>query len=176
MHCIYFVLVDSDTAKTSEQARVFTHSMLQEEGFVDGGYFGGGIADWFVIGGRWSGELQAAKLGIDFDTVAEMLIHPKSDFGLSTDEIEAHGLELQKAWTKAGGQGTHPYSRDSYQEYGYDDDAIILDTALAENLKRKWKDTKDIDVFNHNDYDTFNLHKLTEEHNGNWLVVVDYHS
>lgn len=58
MHHRYFVLTDKANAKTSLQARTYVESWLNEEGFAgEGTRFSSSFCDWFVIGGRWSGEL-----------------------------------------------------------------------------------------------------------------------
>ena len=56
MHSLYFVLVDSKEF-TIDTARKYVYDALEEEGFISTGYWGGGKADWYVIGGRWSGVL-----------------------------------------------------------------------------------------------------------------------
>ena len=57
MHFRFLATCDRDTAETSEEARAYVLDTLLEEGFVGEGRWGGGLCDWFVIGGRWSGEL-----------------------------------------------------------------------------------------------------------------------
>lgn len=59
MHYRYLLLFNKEHAETSEEARNFAWDTLHEEGFVGGGEdrFSCSPSDWFVIGGRWSGEL-----------------------------------------------------------------------------------------------------------------------
>src|SRR5918992_1217574 len=53
MHYRFLVTCNSAAAKNSRQARRHAAQTLDAQGIV-GDY---GMADWFVIGGRWSGEL-----------------------------------------------------------------------------------------------------------------------
>jgi hypothetical protein len=56
-----YVLVPKDRAETSEEARNFVVDWLTDNGFTAEGHFVNGIADYFVIGGRWSGKLLTLK-------------------------------------------------------------------------------------------------------------------
>jgi hypothetical protein len=62
MHARFLVTFNKDEAETSLEARSYVTDYLQENGFVGEGRWGGGMADWFVIGGRWSGVLTLALL------------------------------------------------------------------------------------------------------------------
>jgi hypothetical protein len=57
MHTLVFVTVNADRNASSEQVRSQVFLELDVEGFVHPGRFSGGWGDWFVLGGRWSGEL-----------------------------------------------------------------------------------------------------------------------
>ena len=58
MHFRFFVTFEKGAAKTSHEAREYVLYTLHEECFsYSDGRWGGGMCDWFVIGGRWSGEL-----------------------------------------------------------------------------------------------------------------------
>lgn len=62
MHTLVFVTVGFDRNASSEAVRTHVFCELDMEGFVHPGRFSGGWGDWFVIGGRWSGEL-SRRLG-----------------------------------------------------------------------------------------------------------------
>lgn len=64
MHTQAIVTFNKDKAKNSEEARKYASDFLFKNGFTAQVYFCSGIADWFVIGGRWSGCLSKAK-GLD---------------------------------------------------------------------------------------------------------------
>ena len=63
MHYRFLVTFNKDEAETSEDARSYVTDYLHEHGFAGEGRWGGGLADWFVIGGRWSGELSRHSWG-----------------------------------------------------------------------------------------------------------------
>src|SRR5205823_12102965 len=56
-HYRFLVTFDCERAASSDEAREHVYDTLMHEGFCGEGRWGGGLADWFVIGGRWSGEL-----------------------------------------------------------------------------------------------------------------------
>src|SRR5947207_13443557 len=62
MHYRMLVTVDKEGIETSAQARLHVNQeLLQDTSFCgEGGHFSAPLADWFVIGGRWSGELSRA--------------------------------------------------------------------------------------------------------------------
>src|SRR5437773_4373193 len=60
MHTRMLVTLPLTRAKTSAGARRCVFKYLVEEGFIAEGRFAGGCADWFVIGGRWSGCLSGS--------------------------------------------------------------------------------------------------------------------
>ena len=63
MHALLYVLCPKDDVNTSNDAKNIVYNWLIEEHFVgEDGYFASPIADWLVIGGRWSGELTRIKL------------------------------------------------------------------------------------------------------------------
>ena len=57
MHNLFFVTIPKDNCETSNDAKNWADDTLNDNGFVGEGYYSGGKADWFVIGGRWSGIL-----------------------------------------------------------------------------------------------------------------------
>lgn len=58
MHFPYIVVLNKDDYANSQDARESAESLLTENGFCGDGYFNCGKADWFVVGGRWSGYLK----------------------------------------------------------------------------------------------------------------------
>ena len=57
MHYRFLVTLNKKYAETAKEARRQTEKYLDENGFVGEGRWSRGMADWFIIGGRWSGEL-----------------------------------------------------------------------------------------------------------------------
>lgn len=62
MHFRVFVMFDKDKAEQEQAAREYCYAELLGNGFVDQDkLFNDAWGDWFVIGGRWSGELLGAE-------------------------------------------------------------------------------------------------------------------
>jgi len=60
MHCLYFVLLPSDT-KLEDASTDATQTLTDNDFVSEGGYFNSSKSDWFVIGGRWSGEFSLVR-------------------------------------------------------------------------------------------------------------------
>src|SRR5574344_1079194 len=66
MHQIFFVTVSKEVTEDAEQAIYEADSILASNQFSsDGGFYSGAKADWYVIGGRYSGSFQMAQAGKD---------------------------------------------------------------------------------------------------------------
>jgi hypothetical protein len=89
-------------------------------------YGDGDIWDWYVIGGRWSGTLNSKSKEF-FEKVDA---HFKATYALNT------------IWTEIGGEGSNPYTRNSYNDFGYDDDAMAL--SECKDVVIEW--CKDVDI------------------------------
>ena len=58
MHVRFLATFNKENAATSPAARDCVQRYLNQEGFAgDNTRWSYGLADWFVVGGRWSGEL-----------------------------------------------------------------------------------------------------------------------
>ncbi len=152
MHCLYFVIFNREDAENSHQARLHAENTLLNENFsISEGFFGRGRADWFVIGGRWSGVLKRILLG------------------LSSDNKE----KLETTWKNAGIKEPTPYERDDCQSLGYEDDAMIIDQKLFDGLQKMYSD---VEIYDANDYREDTLSEFSaEELIGHWIVVIDYY-
>lgn len=179
MHYSYFVRLSKDEANTSKEARLRVYNLLEDEGFTNQGHFGAGKADWFVIGGRWSGQLQNLLLKKDFHDVAKNIVKAKHDF-ITNDDVKKHATELQKAWESIGGKGKHIWYRSSHESYGYDDDAMIITAPLLRALKNRYGKPDDfgdsVECYDSVLYTEINVSDLPKESIGDWLVIVDYHN
>lgn len=164
MHSLYFAILGRRHAKSSKQARYYASQRLRELGFVDNEdhLFGSGKCDWFVIGGRWSGELQIIQLG-----------GWKEFYRLrSTGNAKDTPQDIQNTWGKMGGKYNCPISRDRYNKLGYSDDAIVLTMKRVELLKNTRSDVQYVD-FDHGC--EREMLDLSSEDVGRWCVVIDYH-
>ena len=104
----------------------------------------GDVWDWYVIGGRWSGTLNS-KTKEFFEKVEA---HFKATYPerenefISTDMVKEQADTLNTIWSEIGGEGSNPYARSSYNDFGYDDDVVPLSECI--DVVNEWK--KDIEV------------------------------
>jgi len=181
-----------DQADNSEEARRYAIHYLEEEGFCDQRKFCYGPADWFVIGGRWSGELLLSHL--DEEKLEQfykepLVLHISQR---SSDE------EKEQVWSMfgqyfpefpsccagdwvgdwvaeilSGNNIELPYCRDSYRVEGYVDDAMPVDEAIYQRLLKEYEGKYESDEYKFIDLDG---DIVDIEFIGNkWIVVVDYH-
>lgn len=141
MHSRMLATINIDDADESSKARHLIYDRLLAEGFTEGGgHWPEGACDWFVIGGRWSGDLN--------DPVTQKML----------ESVEGE--------------------RDSYNEYGYEDDAKIVTDEIWERLFRSYYEgsaaEKYADIWDAND----NAPVTDKESlvGKKWVVVVDYHT
>lgn len=102
-------------------------------------YGDGDVWDWYVIGGRWSGTLNAKTE--EFFTKSEehfKSVYPDNDHPfLTTNMVSEQKEALEKIWTELGGNGLNPYARNTYSSMGYNDDIVPLTTCI--DVVNKWK-------------------------------------
>ena len=178
MHSLYFVKLKKDQARNSLEARQFTIQLLDEHGFASSdSYFGSAKADWFVVGGRWSGELSLLQLKKrDFFGAVKKIVGGKD---LTSEALKRHAKSIQALWKKHGGVGDNPYARDAYSNIGEEDDAQKITPSLIKALKKKYKEEAFgdyVECFDPNTLEEFNIKDITSESVGDWLVVIDYHN
>jgi hypothetical protein len=183
MHSRLIVLTDKRDSESSLEVRTRVVSELDEAGFCgEGNLFASYIADWFVIGGRWSGELTALRL--NQEKINEYWAEfEKQKLGWTNKENseEKQRAKAHKLFKEffPNFEGDIPIYRDTYAELGFDDDAQILDATLLAFLKSLKQfpdcpdDIRDGDCFV--DLDEPDS-ELTEDAIGKkWCVVVDFH-
>lgn len=203
MHSVYIVF--HDNGDSSIQAKNEAISWLDENGFSNPhSFYGHGKADWFVVGGRWSGmftELsdeyqrfhERAKNFIK-ENYPELLADTFSDEGLGIRGVSFGNKETSKKqkkakekikemWDKEGNKTSCPLLRDSLGRIGIDnapkediDDAQKLDKDIFEKLKKEYGDIEVVVVT-----DAFGGEERLmkdidyEEIKDKWAVVIDYH-
>ena len=182
MHYLYYVIIDE--AKNSQEAREYVRQELENQNFASDSnrFFGSSKADWFVIGGRWSGNLQktmllAGKLqGKDFfKEIERRNLFEKSEKEknwTTSADVEKYKDKLQALWEEIGGVDVNPYNRDNYNHTGYDDDAMKITPELLAELKKE----KEVEVYLADAPDETLANELDKEVLGKWIVVVDYHN
>lgn len=140
-------------------------------------------ADWFRIGGRWSGQLTRARLNKDkLDKFQKKFKDIGGNYISKHQPEEARMIQAYKLFKKIfpDYKGLLPVARPYYggDTYGCSDDAQIVDECLYDEL------LKDKEGLSEKRGDHFGaLHYLDLEGdpvsknfiNNKWLVIVDYH-
>lgn len=189
MHYLYFVAKKKEKEDKKEDIASEVENQLNNEGFAgEGGYWVSCKSDWFVMGGRWSGELQKVKMDNWHDKALEIAKKGRPeedndrDFITQTD-IERNNAELQELWEKLGGTGRHCWDRNRLTtgETYFEDDTMLLDEELYKGLVDKDYDEVEVAVMEDGWVEEEMLLKdfLKNKENvvGNyWICVVDYHS
>ncbi len=174
MHYLYFVLIKKEECSTSNNAQEHANNLLENEGFTAQGFFGSGKADWYEIGGRWSGCLTECLMPLEYREELKKLYENSR----TTNE------EYEALWKKYKGDGKCPQTREHNWHRGQsDDNARILTKKLYEGLKQTYPETEiyceedcietTIEQLQH---DLYNLDNAEELFNNYWIVTVDYHN
>lgn len=187
----YLQLVTLKNAQSSEEAREKAYITLSNESFAseNGGFYGSSKADWFVIGGRWSGGLLEAigdeKIKKAKEEIAKLLKKKRIAHTVDTLVINPHLIadtvrkEIESKYKKISGI---PFFRNTYEHHGYDDDALLIkDEKTAKKIKKHLADYEDLEciIIDDNDYilDDKNFTEIkAKELVGRWLILVDYHN
>lgn len=118
-------------------------ALTQVDSFLEN-YGDGDVWDWYVIGGRWSGTLNAKSK--EFFVAAEkhfkQAYPEKENPFLTTAMVQEQSVALGEIWSSIGGVGLNPYTRDNYNSVGEDDDAIPLNDCVE--VVKDW--TRDTDA------------------------------
>lgn len=179
MHYQMLVTTSLPDIAASEEARwsVYDTLLHDESFFGTGGRFSSPLCDWFVIGGRWSGLLAKTLIG-EKHRAAVVARFPETAKGFWPKSlIDAHRAEFDAIWRDHGGTGPSPYTRDSYMELGYPDDAMLLNRELYDALLVPYEGISTFDSRIHCEYLDLDDDPLQPDAIGQkWLVVVDYHS
>ena len=177
MHHLYYVAIPKEGIgdnKGSKLVAEVVSARLEEEGFIDSEkFFSTARADWFVVGGRWSGILQS-------------VINSKLDWkAFENYRTKSHNkttAEIQKKWKEVGGEGPNPTKRNQREAYGYDDDVLSVGDPeehqqLTDFLKARHAggEVEVLDIFEWEEMytDEFAKRDFQEPY---YLVAIDYHN
>jgi hypothetical protein len=164
MHFRAAITFNKEHAKNFEEARMFAKTYLENEGFCTQGRFGSGPADWFVIGGRWSGDLVRSSL--DKDKYERWII--------DNNNLKRNEKEQQESFETLFPGVKYKVDRDSYDHMGEEDDAAIVTKQLFDAyLKEHQGVTEDGEHFWDLDYSDVDEETFIGK---KWIVIVDYHS
>jgi hypothetical protein len=181
MHYRFLVTFNKDAAATSQEARDHVFNQLCEEGFCGEGRWWCGIADWFVIGGRWSGELSryswARALTAQMRAIEQE--HDIQVWGVSYGDKGKQHLQAELAerfhamWKTVAPPAYQdiPIQRDTYGN-GYEDDAMLLTQELYDALLKEHEGATESEY--HADLDSDEVSPAMI--GAKWIVVVDYHN
>jgi len=197
MHYRVLVTIDKEKCRNSEHARKHAYKqLLNDPSFVgEGGRFGSPCSDWFVIGGRWSGFLsehtwakevvaQIEQMEVEINRPDGVQVYARGQSGGPPDMVAARE-ELQRKAEAAYSEAIPDeyrdkglkYDRDTYQEYGYEDDALIVTQPIYDALLAQYEGH---DLFRDKDGDPrfvdLDWDDVGEAFVGTkWLIVVDAH-
>ena len=136
MHARLIALLDRMGSASSLHARKRAATRLRDEGLIEGGgLFCPPLADWFVIGGRWSGCLTWARIEEERLKAFWRGFHEMGGIDDGSEADRAIGEVLFKEHFPDL-TGVSPFGRTSRRELGYEDDAQVLDEALWGFLER----------------------------------------
>jgi hypothetical protein len=178
MHYLMLITFTMLPGETSQDAREKALDLLlEDESFCgEGGRFGSPLCDWFVIGGRWSGDLHKTLIGDAYrETLKQRFPQLAGEF-YRPDDAKAHAPALDALWREYGGSGPSPFNRSGYEQLGYDDDAQPVDRTLFEHFLAEYRGETDrrepsgrfADLDGEEVDDSFIGRK--------WIAVVDYHN
>ena len=174
MHTRFLFIFDKDIAKNSKEARKHTSTYLTDEGFVGQGRWSTGYGDWFVIGGRWSGELTLCHLDSKkFQTVHKQF-EKQHGWYLSTKiSVETRRKQYRALFLKMFPEfkGEVPEWRDEFADLGYDDDAMIVDQIIYDKILMEFEGDVDGEFHCVEERDPVDKTFIGNK----WIVVVDYH-
>jgi len=182
VHNMVYVLVPKYLVENKEKVAEYVHRSLSNEGFVDDGskLFTTSPADWFVIGGRYSGILTKIRLDPEkFSDYDEFLV---AEIEKSKND-EAFVKSVTKAWKTFFPEYSHLtpiFLREPYLELGYPDDVQEVDEVIYEKIIEREMSIYGT-IFGTNIYESgtiLNLYGIDENEPmiGNfWIVVVDFH-
>lgn len=177
MHYLMLVTVSASKSDTSTSVRAaVSEALLNDDSFCgEGGRFGSPLADWFVIGGRWSGYLTSSRISEGYRQAVNARFPGYGD--KPYELVDDHSESLDTIWKALGGEAPDPYSRDDTKGLGYPDDAQLLTTELYDLLLFDFEGRACISDGCHCEYVDLDGEPLTPDFIGRkWLVVVDYHN
>jgi len=184
MHYLLYVLTKKENSETSADARSDVYSALCDNGFTgDSSRFHSPIADWFNIGGRWSGELVKAHLdekmlksfNIEYDSVVK---------NIASSDKKKRQAALKRLFKDffPDFKGSIPIERNDTQD-GYEDDAMIVDKEIWKKCLEKglliedyYEGGKAIFLEGEDQYAWDDGSMMIEHVIGKyWCVIVDFH-
>jgi hypothetical protein len=179
MHHLMLVTLSLDSGASAEARDSAYDQLMNDDSFVgEGGRFGCPLADWFVLGGRWSGMLREAILGQPYRDALAKEFPEFSEGNFTSGLVDERKDGLEHLWQRFGGTGMHPLLRSGYDHFGADDDAMAVDRFLYDRFLKPYAGSADIIGDDElADFADLDGDEVDESFIGSkWLVVVDYHN
>jgi hypothetical protein len=187
MHFLYFVRVPTDEAESAAAAMDAATAILDDASFaVSSSYFLSAKADWYAVGGRWSGIFtEATPAGVRAAAKIERMV--KREYPALTRGIREvfYGAQKEEGLRAAAvGRANDlyldatgfPYERDPYRLKGYEDDAVTPTPALLAQLREKYGEAEVCLTSGGEIEGEERLANVADgELVGSWLVAIDYH-
>jgi len=140
MHNLLLVTIRKEIARNSKEARAYTYKWLADNKLAcQDSAFCSGMADWFVIGGRWSGWL--TLLHLEQERLDRFLDEFDKKYGwyigagFSEQDRSQQSIRLFNKYFPEF-RGKHPFWR-NLSALGADDDAMICDDIIFEMMIKK---------------------------------------
>lgn len=190
MHSLYFVRLKRESEQeTSEHAQNRAETILNANGFAgESGFYSHSKADWFVVGGRFSGALfrHSELYAKGLEAIRPMLekeIKEHRDNLLDYLYINDHLIskekveEVDKAFKAVTGV---PYFRSvDWADRFSEDNAVVVGKAELATLKDKFGDCEVALVSEEADWIDAEVplaEVKDDELLGSWVVIIDYHN
>lgn len=142
MHVLLLVTTNKEEGETSHQARERVSSTLLDDlSFLgEGGRLSSPVCDWFVIGGRWSGELTKRRLPRKQIKAFEKAFEEQHGWWLGGTQRITEDTRREQACSLfrtyvPDFTGEMPYWRAHYQGVGSEDDAQVIDKQLYTTVR-----------------------------------------
>jgi hypothetical protein len=188
MHILYFVRIER--AKDASEAIDKARTALDNNHFADDGFFCSPKADWYVVGGRWSGlfteitpegKRAEAEIKAMLDADYPQLTSGIKGVSYGSEELRTASAEAAKRADALYSAATgFPYIRDTYRDDAcYADDAKIITPELLAALRASSSNDAETCLVDDdgNPQSEWHIDRLGDRDLlGFWLVVIDYHS
>lgn len=198
MHYLYFVCVPKDDAKNSEEAMTRAEEFLEAENFCgENLFYSSGKADWYEVGGRWSGfftelepwykKYEAARNKMLKEKYPEFelgTIYPASDkraqkAGEMQEDIKRVFRQFCPDKTLSAPDGRCGTFSWKGAERSDKDDAVLMTRSLWRKFKKfiTDEDYNDTEVVFSGVLDETMVDSVKEKDAiDQWWVVIDYHN
>jgi len=129
LHAVLYVLLPKRKANTSAGARIMVSNwFIRKTRRL--------YCDWFVIGGRWSGMVPVVRLPQRKVKAYTKELQQNKYYQSQGLSEQQRNVKIQQCFKRyfPNFSGEAPDIRDTYQTFGYDDDAMLVDDTIYRRL------------------------------------------